>query len=399
MGKIFTPFSKEDLMPKEEMLAVSTQKGKLQIGIPKESHFQERCVALTPDAVEVLVKNGHHILVETGAGEGANFTDNQYSEAGAEIAYDTKKVFAQPVVIKIIPPTEKEIGFMQAQSILISSIMPNTLQKRYFEKLAAKKITAIGAEFLQDEHGTFPVKRLLSEITGTTAVLLAGELLATPNNGNGTMLGGIAGVRPTEIVIFGSGSIAEYAARAATGLGASVRIFDSAITNLRQLQIDLNQRIPTSTLDPKEIRKALMRCDVAIGAIECDKRTPSIVPEELVSQMKAGAVIIESNMGNGSCFDSMELTTHESPTFTKYDVVHYGVANIASRYARTTSKALSNFFIEYLIKIAKDGGFEKLISQQRGLQSAIYLFKGRHTHPEIAERFNFPYTNLSLFII
>ena len=399
MSKVFTPFSKEDLMPQEEMLEVESKQGKLSIGIPKEAHYQEKRVPLTPDAVEVLVKNGHEITIESNAGEGSQFTDNQYSEAGAMIEYDTQKVFAKPVVIKIAPPKDEELNYIQPNSILISGVMPNTLKKSYFEQLSKKKITAIGTEYLQDDHGTNPIVRLVSEITGTSAALIAGELLATSNNGNGVMLGGIAGVRPAEVVILGADAIGEYAARAALGLGASVRVFDSSITKLRQLQVNLNQRIPTSTLDPKEILKALMRCDVAIGAMEGSCRTPNVITEDMVLKMKSGAVIIETCIANGGCFETVEITTHESPTIIKHDVIHYGVANIASRYARTTSKALSNFFIEYLIQVAKDGGFEKLIQYNRGLQKGIYLFKGRHTNKELADWFNLHYTDLNLFMI
>lgn len=399
MNKVFTPFSREDLMPQEEMLEIAYKAGRLSIGIPKETNFQEKRVALTPDAVEVLVKNGHEITIESNAGEGALFADYQYAEAGATIEYDRQKVFANPVIIKIAPPNAEEIAYLQNNTILISSVMPNTIEKSYFEQLSSKKITAIGAEYLEDTHQNTPILRLVSEITGTASILIAGELLATANHGSGVMLGGIAGVRPAEVVILGAGTIGEYAARAAMGLGANVRVFDTSITRLRQLQIDLNQRIPTSTLDPKEISKALMRCDVAIGAIEDNCRTPNVVTEEMVTKMKPGAVIIETCIANGGCFETAEITTHEQPTIEKYGVIHYGVANIASRYARTASKAMSNFFIEYLIQVAKDGGFEKLIRYNRGLQKGVYLFKGRHTNKTLADWFGLHYTDLNLFMV
>lgn len=398
MGRVYTPFSKEDLMPQEEKLEIAMREGKLSIGIPKETHYQEKRVCLSPDAVEVLVKNGHSIVVESGAGLGAHFTDNQYSEAGAKIAHDAREVFEQPIVIKIAPPLDEEIEYLKPNHIVVSAVMPNTLQPSYFEKLSKKRITAIGMDFFRDAEGHLPILRLIDEISGTTAVLVASELLSTSNGGNGVMLGGIAGVRPAEVVIIGADTIGEYAARSALGLGASVRVFDSSITRLRQLQIDLNNRIPTSTLDPKELSKALMRCDVAIGALENTCRTPNVVPEEMVMKMKPGAVIVDACMDHGGCFETGELTTHENPIVIKHNVIHYGVANIASRFARTATKALSNFFLPYLIQVGDEGGFDRLIQRDRGLQQGIYIFRGRHTNRGLAKWFDLHYTDLNLLI-
>lgn len=400
MGEqIFTPFSKKELMPREEKLEIARKQGKLQIGIPRETHFQEKRVCLTPDAVEVLVAHGHEIIVESKAGEGAHFTDNQYSEAGAKISYNPKDVFAQHIVLKTEPPAEEELQWLQPNAYLISAVQPSTRNQQYFNHLAAKKISALGFEYLQDTHGHLPLVRLISEIAGTASILIAAELLSTAHGGNGIMMGGIAGVRPAEVVILGGGTVGEYAARAAKGLGASVRIFDNSLTRLRRLQNDIGYRIATSTLDPKEIQKALRRCDIAIGAIRGESRTPTVVTENMVKSMKPGAVIIDVSIDGGGCFETSEITTHQHPTCIKHDVIHYGVTNITSRYARTASKALSNFFLPYFIEVAKEGGFDCLISKDVGLRNGCYIFKGRHSNRELAQWFDLDYKDINLLII
>jgi alanine dehydrogenase len=396
---IYTPFSRHELIPKEERIEVQLKEGKLSIGIPKETHLQERRICLSPDAVQVLVANGHEITVQTGAGEGANYTDQEYSEAGATIAYDVNEVFSKPIVLKVSPLSSEEIDLMKPNSYLVSTVQLNMQTRSYFEKLAAKKITALGFEFIKDSHGHLPVVRLLSEIAGTSSILLAGELMTNTNAGNGILMGGIAGVRPAEIVILGGGTVGEYASRAALGLGANVRVFDNSLSRLRRLQTDLGVRVSTSMLDPKELSKALKRCDVAIGALRGDARTPCVVTEKMVENMKQGAVIIDLSIDNGGCFETSEITTHTHPIVLKHGVIHYGVTNITSRVARTTTKALSNFFLPYLLTISKEGGFEHVIKCDRGLRSGIYLFHGRLTKKKICDWFDLPFHDINLLIV
>lgn len=396
---IYTPFSRHELIPKEERLEVQLKEGKLSIGIPKETHLQERRLCLSPDAIQVLVANGHDITVETGAGEGANYTDQEFSEAGATIAYDTNEVFSKPIVLKVSPLSSEEIEMMKPNSFLVSTVQLNMQTRSYFEKLSAKKITALGFEFIKDSHGHLPVVRLLSEIAGTSSILLAGELMTNTNAGNGILMGGIAGVRPAEIVILGGGTVGEYASRAALGLGANVRVFDNSLSRLRRLQTDLGVRVSTSMLDPKELAKALKRCDVAIGALRGDARTPCVVTEEMVENMKQGSVIIDLSIDNGGCFETSEITTHANPIVIKHGVIHYGVTNITSRVARTTTKALSNFFLPYLLMVSKEGGFEHVIQCDRGLRSGIYLYHGRITKKKISDWFDLPFQDINLLIV
>lgn len=396
---IYTPFSRHELIPKEERLEILHREGKLSIGIPKETHFQEKRICLSPDAVQVLVSNGHKITIETGAGEGANYTDQEYSEAGAEISYNTEEVFSKPLILKVAPPTLHETEWIKPHSYLISTVQTNMQTRSYFEKLSQKKVTALGFEFIKDAHGNLPIVRLLGEIAGTASVLIAGELMSNTNGGSGILMGGIAGVRPAEIVIIGAGTVGEFASRAALGLGANVRVFDNSLSKLRRIQADLGVRISTSMIDPKELEKALKRCDLAIGALRGDARTPCVVTEGMVEKMKSGAVIIDISIDNGGCFETSEITTHDKPTVLKHGVIHYGVTNVTSRVSRTSTKALSNFFVPYLLSVAKEGGLEHIIKSDQGLRSGIYLYQGRLTKKRLSDWFNLPFHDINLFII
>ena len=318
-----TPFSKQDLLPQEEKLEITRHKSSLFIGIPKETSYQERRICLTPDAVNSLISNGHRVLIESGAGENASYSDKDYSDAGAEITSDTQKILTCPIVLKVEPARLSEIEIMHPKTIVISAIQLKTRTKEYFEALHKKKITALAFEYIKDEDGSFPAVKSLSEIAGTASVLVAAELLTASQFGNGLLFGNITGVPPTEVVILGAGTVAEFAARTAIGLGASVKVFDNSITKLRRLQNNLNQRIFTSTLQNKTLLKSLRRCDVAIGAMRGKYRTPIVVTETMVEHMKKGAVIVDVSIDTGGCFETSEITTHENPTFIKNGVIHY----------------------------------------------------------------------------
>ncbi|MEX1383568.1 alanine dehydrogenase, partial [Lutibacter sp.] len=277
--KITSPFSQQELIPQEETLEITKQKGSLVIGIPKETHYQEKRVCLTPDAVAALTNQGHKFIIETGAGEGANFSDNEYSEAGAKISYNVKEVFGCHIILKVEPPSLDEIQLINPQSILFSALQLKTQTKKYFEALASKRITAVAFDFIRDEHGVFSVVKSLSEIAGTASILIAAEMMSKDKEGSGLLLGNISGVPPTEVVILGAGTVAEFAARSAIGLGANVKIFDNSLTKLRSLQHNLGRPIYTSTIQPKTLQKALMRCDIAIGAVRGNSRSPVLVTE------------------------------------------------------------------------------------------------------------------------
>ena len=393
-----TPFSKHQLLPQEETLEILRKKGDLYIGIPKETSYQEKRICLTPDAVGALVSHGHRILVESNAGIASGYNDVDYSEAGAEITKDVKKVFSCPIILKVEPPSLDEIELINPQTLLISALQIKTQSKTYFEKLAIKRITALAFEFIKDEAGTFPAVRALSEIAGTASVLVASELLANTNEGNGLLLGNISGVPPTEVVIIGAGTVGEFAARSAIGLGANVKIFDNSLTKLRCIQASLGRPVYTSTLQPKTLLKALKRCDIAIGAVRGKNRSPILVSEEMVEQMKPGSVILDVSIDMGGCFETSEVTTHDHPTFIKHNVIHYCIPNIPSRYSKTASNAISNIFTPYLLKIAEDGGIENAIRFDRGLKNGLYFYHGVLTSKSVSDWFGLPYNDANLLI-
>lgn len=398
MSKSLSPFTKQQLLPQEETLEIYKRKGELYIGIPKETAYQEKRVCLTPDAVSALVSNGHKVLLESGAGEGARFSDKDYSEAGAEITKDTAKVFACPMVLKVEPPTMEQIKMLNPQAILISAIQIKTQTKKYFEALASKRITALAFEFIRDADGTYPAVRSLSEIAGTASVLIASELLSDNKDGNGLMFGNISGVPPIEVVILGAGTVGEFAARSSMGLGANVKVFDNSITKLRRVQRNLGRPFFTSTIQPKNLTKALRRCDVVIGAVRGTNRSPIIVSEAMVQNMKKGSIIIDVSIDMGGCFETSEVTTHKQPTFRKHDVIHYCVPNIPARYSRTASVSISNIFTPYLLKIAEDGGIENSLRFDRGLKNGLYFYHGILTSKSVGEWFDLKYSDINLLI-
>ena len=393
-----SPFSKQELIPQEETLEILKKKGELFIGIPKESSYQERRVCLTPDAINALTANGHRVIIESKAGEGAHYSDREFSEAGAEITSDIQKVFSCPIILKVEPPSLKELEMINPQTIIISALQIKTQSKKYFETLAKKRITAMAFEFIKDEMGNYPAVRALSEIAGTASVLIAAELMTNMNNGNGLMFGNITGVPPVNVVILGAGTVGEFAARSAIGLGANVKVFDNSITRLRSLQNNLNRILYTSTLQPKNLLKALKRCDVLIGAVRGIERAPVVVTETMVENMKRGAVLIDVSIDMGGCIETSEVTTHDNPTFIKHGVTHYCVPNIPSRYARSASVSISNIFTPYLLKIGEDGGLEQSLRFDKGLRNGLYFYHGILTNKAVADWFDLSYRDINLLI-
>jgi alanine dehydrogenase len=372
----------------------------LYIGIPKETSFQERRVALVPEAVSLLVANGHRVKIESKSGEGSNFTDTEYSEAGAEICYDTKEIFQCDIIFKVAPPSEEEVELMPGNQTLISALQLSIQPKVILQKLMQKKVTAIAWDYIRDEEGVFPVVRTMGEIAGTTSILVAAELLSTFNEGKGIMLGGIAGVTPTEVVVIGAGTVGEFAIRSAIGLGASVKVFDNSLSRLRRLQNNIGTRIYTSVLNPKVLAKALKRADVVIGAIRAPLgRTPCVVTEEMIESMKGGSVVVDVSIDQGGCFETSRVTNHIAPTFVKHDVIHYCVPNIASRVSRTASFALSNIFSPILLDMGDQGGCRDLIKNDHGFRSGVYIYKGTLTSEVLGKVFDLKYKDIELLLL
>ncbi|MCJ8211773.1 alanine dehydrogenase [Mucilaginibacter sp. RS28] len=398
----FSDVAKQAMMqPQESMLEVKSRKNKLYIGIPKEVSFQENRIALTPLSVALLVNNGHDVILESNAGQSANFSDKDYSDQGAQIVYDPKQVYeSSDIIIKIGPPTLREIDLMKPGQILFSTLQLSTLKQECLQAMLNKKITALSFEHLRDEGGSLTVIRAMSEIVGATSILIAAEYLSNVFAGKGLMLGGITGVPPTEIVILGAGTVGEYAARTAISLGAEVKVFDPSIYKLRRLQNNIGTRIFTSVVQPIVLEKAITTCDVAIGAMRADDgRSPCIISEATVSRMKPNSVIIDVSIDQGGCFETSEVTNHTHPVFRKYDVIHYCVPNIASRVARTATYALTNIFTPILLDIGEHGGLKNVIWEKAGVRNAVYIYQGNLTNKHMGERFNIQSKDLDLLIV
>lgn len=381
------------LIPQEERLAVATEQKSLKIGLPKERVFQERRICLTPDDVAVLVANGHQLLIEAGAGDEANFSDKDYSEAGAEIIYDTREVFSCPIVLKVEPPTYEEIDYLSHKATLISGLQINTQDKAYFEALAEKQITALAFEHIKDEEDNYPILESISEITGIASVLIAAELISERGR---LLFGNITGVPPIEVVLLGANEITEAAAKTALGLGANVKIFAKSLAKLKEIKRHLPASVYTSTLQPKLLKKALMRCNVLIGAMRGETRSPIVVSEDMVQLMKRGTVIVDTSIGTGGCIETIQVTTLDNPTYIKHNVLHYGVPNLPSRYARTASFSLSNIVMPYLLKIGEEGGIENTLQIDKGLRNGLYLYHGILTDTTISKWFGIPCKPLHL---
>ena len=383
----------------EETLDIKPRGEELLIGIPKETSFSENRVALTPEAVGVLIANGHRVVVETSAGIGASYTDANYSDAGAKIAHDRKDVFECDILVKSAPVSDEECALLKYNQYIISPIHLAVMKREILQKMMEKKITALSFENLKDDTGHNPIVRSMSEIAGSAVMLIAGQYLSNANNGKGVLVGGISGIPPTKVIIIGAGIVGEYAARTALAMGASVKIFDNSIYRLKRLQNNIGGRLWTSVIEPKILSKQLKTCDVAVGALSsAGGRTPIVVSEETVSNMRPGSVIVDVSIDRGGCFETSEVTTHDKPVFVKYDVIHYCVPNIPSGFARTASQAISNVLMPLLLETGEDGGIDNVIWYKINIRSGIYLFKGSLTNFYLSERFDLKYTDLNLLI-
>jgi alanine dehydrogenase len=383
-----------------ETLMVNESKKNITIGVPKETILCENRVALVPHSIRTLTGYGHKVIVETGAGLKSNFSDHNYSEAGAKISHTRDEVFKSQIIVKIAPPTSEETSMMDHDQILISPLQIPVLQDDYLENLKSKRITALAMEYLQSEDGSYPLVRIMSEIAGTSAVLTAAEYLNnTREGGRGVLLGSVSGVPPAKIVILGAGVVAESAIRAAMGLGASVRVFDNNITKLMRLQNTVGRHLHTSSLNPVYLAYQLVSADVVIGAIHSKTgRAPVVITEEMVSRMKDGAVIIDISIDQGGCVETSRMTMLDNPHFIKHGVIHYCVPNIASKVSRTSSVAVSNILTPLLLKIGSALNLDQILYDNKGIRNGCYTYKGCITNEYLSKRFGHKYTNLDLLL-
>ncbi len=393
------PLINTGLLPREEMLEVKRTQKKLVIGIPKEKSKFENRIALTPQGVELLVEKGHVVLFETGAGEPANYFDNDFSECGATIVQSSNEVFKAEIVLKISPFTDDEINLLSSQQTIISLIQLKQQSRELIQKLMNKRVNALAFELIKDNNNCYPILRSMSEIEGAAAVMIASEYLSKAHNGKGVLLGGITGISPAEVVILGAGTAGESAARAAIGLGATVKVFDNSFKNLKDLQDSIGQRVFTSVLHPKALSKALKSADAVIGNLRYLQSGLSyFVTEDQVKQMKPGSIIIDLSIGQGGCFESSICTDFAHPVFRKHNVIHYCVPNVASHVSRTATIALSNIFAEMLLQIADSGSIDSLIKENAGFSNGVYIYKGILTNHYIGETFSLPSKDIGLLM-
>lgn len=387
------------MLPKEEMLEVARKKSSLTIGIPRDHSRLENRIPLVPNAVGMLIKHGHRVLIESEAGKRAWFNDHDYAEYGAEIVASPQEVFISDMILKVAPLTEEECELLRSRQTLISSLHLSVSDENYIRKLIAKKCTALAFEYLRDKSGAYPLRRSMSEIAGNAAVLIAAEYLCHPTLGMGHMLGGFSGVPPTEVVILGAGTVGEFAAASALGMGAMIKVFDNSVYKLRNLQSMLNARIFTSVIQPEILIKAIKTADVVIAALHTDSgRTPFCISEEMVSKMKPGAVIIDVSIDQGGCVETSLPTDHQNPVFKKYDVLHYCVPNIASRAPHTASYALSNYLSPILLSIGEQGGIANMLKSDSGSRRGVYLFNGIVTNKLLSEKYSLAYQDIDLLM-
>lgn len=392
-------FTEETLEPQAATLTEEENSARLYIGIPLETTPFENRVALVPNSIRTLVGRGHRIVVQSGAGEMSNYTDHDYSEAGAEVVQGRKEVFKADVLIKVAPPSVEEIDLLHPDQILISPLQIPTVSEEYINRLRSKRVIAVAMEYLQADDGSFPVVRIMSEIAGISAMHTAAELLSNAKGGRGVLLGGVSGVPPAKVVILGAGVVGEFATRTAIGLGVAVRIFDNDVYKLMRIQKMIGRQLHTSTINPVYLGYQLLSADCVIGAIHSrEGRTPVVVTEEMVSKMKPGSVIIDVSIDQGGCFETSRVTSHDKPTFTKYDVVHYCVPNIASKVSRTASVSVSNILTPLLVKAGSTGSIERLLFNHPGIRHGVYTYKGCLTNQYLSKQFDMKYTDLDLLI-
>lgn len=385
-------------MPQEEMLEVRKKKASMSIGIPRESNRHESRVPVTPEAVELLVNNGHQVLIEENAGKEASYLNTDYSECGGTIS-QREEVLRADVILKVAPLTNEETELLKGNQVVISALHLASQHESYIRKLIAKRMTAIAYEDIKDKYNGYPVVRSMSEIAGIASVQIAAEYLSNVHDGKGVLLGGITGITPAEVIVLGAGTAGEYAARAALGLGAIVKVFDHSVHRLRKLQNYIGERISTSVFHPRVLQKALRSADVLIGAVhQVDKDSRYFITEEMVMGMKKGSVIVDISIDQGGCVETSECRTHKDPVYTRHGVIHYCVPNIPSRVSRTASIALSNVFTPLLLEIGEAGGIKQILKEDQGLRRGVYLFNGILTSQHIGKMFGMQSKDLDLLL-
>jgi alanine dehydrogenase len=390
--------SKTMLMPQEEMLEIQNKGQKMKIGIPSDLEQVEYRVPLTPQAVDLLTSYGHEILIEKNAGKMASYSDKEYRAAGAQVVENKEEIFQCDIILRVAPFSEEEIDQLRGNQAILSNMQIQAHCSESIQKLMQKRATTIAYESIENEQGFAPFVHQMSQIAGATSITLASEYLSNTRNGKGVLFGEVTGITPAELVIIGTSTAAEYAARAALSLGILVKVFDTSVYDLSKLEDKLGQRIFTSVFYPKVLRKALISADAVIGAMQFNTTPKFKVSEDLVKQMKEGSVIIDLNASQGGCFETTQCTDLKNPAYLKHGVVHYCVPNSPAIVARTASISLSNILIPILLSIGDSGGVDNYIKNSRGFRKGVYIYHGILTNTEIGRLFNLPSKDIELLL-
>lgn len=365
----------------------------MNIGVPREILNNENRVALTPVGVIMLKDNGHDVFVETGAGEGSGFVDEEYAKAGATIVDTAKEAWFQDLVLKVKEPLESEFEFL-VEGQIVFTYLHLAQQPKLTAALIEKKVTAIAYETVQLENRALPLLTPMSEVAGYMATQIGAQFLEKTKGGKGILLGGTSGVRSGKVIVIGGGAVGTNAAKIAVGLGANVVIFDLNPVRLRELYDYFGTSAEVLVSNPVDIAREMVNADLAIGSVLIPgAKAPVLVTEEMVKSMGDGSVIIDVAIDQGGNFETSEKpTTHDNPTFTKHGVIHYTVPNMPGAVPRTSTIALTNATVPYVQQIA-DLGFKEASRRNKALKKGINIYDGKVTNLGVAQSLDYDYVD------
>jgi alanine dehydrogenase len=328
----------------------------MRVGVPTETKNNEFRVAITPAGVAELTHRGHEVLVQAGAGEGSAIPDAEFKTAGAQLASTAEQVWGEAdLLLKVKEPNPQEYGLLRSRQVLFT-FLHLAASRACTDALLASRTTSIAYETVQTADGTLPLLAPMSEVAGRLAAQVGGYHLMRTEGGRGVLMGGVPGVKTADVVVIGAGTAGYNAARVAGGMGAAVMVFDLNINKLRLLDAEFGGRIGTRYSSAYELAGAVKRADLVIGAVLVPgAKAPTLIPNSLVAQMKGGAVLVDVSIDQGGCFEDSRPTTHDSPTFAVHDTVFYCVANMPSAVPKTSTVALTNATMPYVLRIADDG--------------------------------------------
>lgn len=365
----------------------------MRIGVPKEIKNNENRVAMTPAGVINLVKYGHEMIVETGAGIGSGFTDEQYAEAGALIAATAAEAWNADMVMKVKEPLPEEYDYFR-EGMILFTYLHLAPEPELTKALVEKKVVGIAYETVQLPNGSLPLLTPMSEVAGRMAAQIGAQFLEKMNGGKGVLLSGVPGVKRGKVTIIGGGVVGTNAAKIAIGLGADVTIIDLSPERLRQLDDIFGAEINTLISNPFNIAEAIKESDLVIGAVLIPgAKAPKLVTEEMVKEMQPGSVLVDVAIDQGGIFETSDrITTHDQPTYEKHGVVHYAVANMPGAVPRTSTIALTNVTVPYALQIANKG-YKQACLDNEALRKGINTLAGRVTYRAVAEAQSLPYAD------